>query len=54
MFIVIALSTSRGGAQGVVYFGNRPLNEPVFDVDGTTPVSGTNFIAQLLYTDNTR
>ena len=25
----------------------------IFDVDETTPVSGTNFIAQLLYQDNT-
>ena len=49
---MIALSTNDAAAQGVVFFGNQPLRVPIFDVDGVARVSGTRFVAQLLYQNN--
>jgi len=55
---IIAFSTPNAISQGVVFFGNHPLPGPPFgpdrlvrDADGT-PISGTGFVAQLLYQNN--
>jgi hypothetical protein len=57
VFVFMALSTSRAGAQGgLVNFRNQPLWQPperrVFFPDGVTPISGTNYMAQLLYSSD--
>lgn len=55
----ITLSLGHAAAQGIVLFGNANLPGPpaglerrVLMPDQTTPIAGTNFIAQLLYEDN--
>ena len=56
MILVGTVLADHAMAQGVVNFGTSFLGPGarwrVFDVDGTTPVSGRNFIAQLLYQNN--
>ena len=52
--VIFALFTSSAAAQGgIVNFRNQVLPQPperrVFFPDGITPISGTNYMAQLLY-----
>src|SRR4030095_12046165 len=57
LFVLLLVTSSNDAfAQGVVYFENDVIPSPpdrhVRDAFGQ-PLSGTNFIAQLLYQDNT-
>ena len=59
LVLLLAASINGAFAQGVVDFRNRILTGPPLGPDrlvrdvGGTPLVGTNFIAQLLYQDNT-
>src|SRR5687768_10432061 len=56
--VAIASLTNSALSQGVVNFNNRssilpePPDRRVRDIDGVTPLRGTNIIAQLVYQDN--
>jgi|SwirhisoilCB3_FD_contig_41_2721300_length_736_multi_3_in_0_out_0_1 hypothetical protein len=51
LFVLLA-GASSVLAQGTVSFVNQPLTRRVYQADGTTPVYGTQYRAELLYQNN--
>lgn len=51
IFLMLLVSRCREQAQGTVFFDNldvRGVNAPVYESDGVTPLSGPQFMAELL------